>query len=516
MRATDALDRAGLRTPDSIFVKQGGTAVSYQDAVSMSHRIAAKIQAMGIEPGTRVAFLSPNDWRGLIFMYGLWRAGMVLVPVNVRNSPTLNAGILRQHKPTAMVHHSQVGTLAAHVKSELPTLSQWCCLDQQDGDIPSLMDWMAPAGSMAKELPNDPLAPWTLYSTSGTTGSSKGVLHTHLSNYVTSVDMLFAMRAHEAKRHLVVAPMTHFAGSFIFALTMTGSTHVLLDKADPLEILQTIEQEKIQILFLPPTVIYMLLASEKIKSFDYRTLEHFVYAAAPMAEEPLKQALSIFGPVMVNMYGQAEAIGPITALLPNEHMQGATPAPANVLRSIGSPSISRQVRVMRDDGQWCETDEPGEIVLRDWVSSAAYLDDEAATALVHRYDWYHTGDVGAMDQDGRITLLDRKKDVIISGGFNIYSAGVEQALMTHPAVQEACVFGIPDDKWGESVHAVLELKPGCAVEAVELQNLVKAQIGSVSTPKSLEFTDSLPRSATGKVLKRELRMRYWQGRDRAI
>jgi acyl-CoA synthetase (AMP-forming)/AMP-acid ligase II len=252
MRATDALDKAGLRTPNAIFVQQGGISVSYQEAVSMSHRIAAKIQDMGIEPGTRVAFLSPNDWRGLIFMYGLWRAGMVLVPVNVRNSPVLNAGILRQHQPTAMVHHSHVAELAAHVKAELQTLSQWCCLDQQDGDIPSLMDWMAPAGSVAKELPNDPLAPWTLYSTSGTTGSSKGVLHTHLSNYVTSVDMLFAMRAHEAKRHLVVAPMTHFAGSFIFALTMTGSTHVLLDKADPLEILQTIEKEKIQILFLPP------------------------------------------------------------------------------------------------------------------------------------------------------------------------------------------------------------------------------------------------------------------------
>lgn len=516
MRATDALDKAGLRTPHAIFVQQGGVTVSYQEAVSMSHRIAAKIQAMGVAPGTRVAFLSPNDWRGLIFMYGLWRAGMVLVPVNVRNSPALNTGILRQHKPTAMVHHSHVATLAAHVKKELHALSHWCCLDQQDGETPSLMDWMAPPGTKANDLPNDPLAPWTLYSTSGTTGSSKGVMHTHLSNYVTSIDMLFSMRVHEAKRHLVVAPMTHFAGSFIFALTMTGSTHILLDKADPLEILETLEKEKIQILFLPPTVIYMLLASEKVKSFDYGSLEHFVYAAAPMAEEPLKQALAIFGPVMVNMYGQAEAIGPITALSPSEHMQGAMPAPANVLRSIGSPSISRQARVMREDGQWCEPGEPGEIVLRDWVSSAAYLEDDTASTLVHRYGWYHTGDVGAMDQDGRITLLDRKKDVIISGGFNIYSAGVEQALMTHPCVQEACVFGIPHDKWGESVHAVLELKPGCQVEAVELQSLVKAQIGSVSAPKSLEFTDSLPRSATGKVLKRELRARYWQGRDRAI
>ena len=505
MRATDALDKAGLRTPDAIFVKQGDISISYQDAVSMSHRIASKIQDMNIVPGTRVAFLSPNDWRGLIFMYGLWRAGMVLVPVNVRNSPVLNAGILRQHKPSAMVYHSHVSSLAAHVKEELHALTPWCCLDQHDGDTPSLMDWMAPPSSIAKDLPNDPLTPWTLYSTSGTTGSSKGVMHTHLSNYVTSIDMLFSMRVHEAKSHLVVAPMTHFAGSFIFALTMTGSTHILLDKADPL-----------QILFLPPTVIYMLLSSEKIRAFNYQSLENFVYAAAPMAEEPLKQALSVFGPVMVNMYGQAEAIGPITFLAPTEHMDGDSPATASVLRSIGSSAISRQVRVMRDDGQWCEPGEPGEIVLRDWVSSAAYFEDEPASTLVHRYDWYHTGDVGAMDKDGRITLLDRKKDVIISGGFNIYSAGVEQALMSHPAVQEACVFGIPNEKWGESVHAVLELKPGCLVEADELQNLVKTQIGSVSTPKSLELTDKLPRSATGKVLKRELRQRYWQGKDRAI
>lgn len=516
MRATDALDKAALRTPDAIFVQQGDVALSYREAAAWSHRIAAKIQAMGALPGTRVAFLSPNDWRGLVCMYGLWRAGMVLVPVNVRNSAALNIDILRQHQPTAMVHHSQVAALAARVKEEWPALAWWCCLDQPEGELPALQDWMAPAGALATDLPNDPLAPWTLYATSGTTGKSKGVLHTHLSNYVTSMDMLFAMRVHEAKRHLVVAPMTHFAGSFIFALTLTGSTHVLLDKAEPRDILAHIAQERIQILFLPPTVIYMLLALPEIADFDCSSLEQFVYAAAPMAEAPLQQALARFGPVMVNMYGQAEAIGPITSLSAPDHLQGPQVAPTQVLRSIGSPAVSRQVRVMREDGQWCDTDEPGEIVLRDWVSRAAYLDDAVASAHVHRHGWYHTGDVGAMDAQGRITLLDRLKDVIISGGFNVYSAGVEQALMTHPAVQEACVFGIPHDKWGEAVHAVLELKPGCTVQANEMQAFVKAQLGSVSTPKSIELTAQLPRSATGKVLKRELRARHWQGRDRAI
>jgi acyl-CoA synthetase (AMP-forming)/AMP-acid ligase II len=171
---------------------------------------------------------------------------------------------------------------------------------------------------------------------------------------------------------------------------------------------------------------------------------------------------------------------------------------------------------MRDDGQWCAVGEPGEVVLRDWVNQRAYLDDEAASTQAHRFGWYHTGDVGMVDEEGRITLLDRKKDVIISGGFNVYSAGVEQCLMTHPAVQEACVFGVPDEKWGEAVHAVVELKAQGSVSVQELQALVRTQIGAVSAPKAMEFVPSLPRSATGKVLKRELRASYWKGQDRAI
>lgn len=516
MRAIDALDRAALANPNAVFVLQGTTAVTYAQAVALTHRIAARIQSTGVQPGTRVAFLSPNDWRGLIFMYGLWRAGLVMVPVNVRNSAAMNAAILRQHRPQAMVYHSDVSELASRVKQELPQLATWCCLDREDADLPSLQAWMAPQGSVAKEVVDDPLAPWTLYSTSGTTGASKGVMHTHLSNYVTSMDMLFSMRVHEPKRHLVVAPMTHFAGSFLFALTYTGSTHVLLDRADPALILRTIEEQRIQILFLPPTVIYMLLASDEIVSHNYSSLEHFVYAAAPMAEEKLRQAIAAFGPVMMNMYGQAEAIGPITALTPDAHMVNGKVADSAVIRSIGLPSISRQVRVMREDGQWCETGEPGEVVLRDWVSRHAYLDDDAATTLVHRHGWYHTGDVGVMDASGRITLLDRKKDVIISGGFNVYSAGIEQCLMTHPAVQEACVFGIPDEKWGEAVHAVVQLKPKLIATPEELKSLVRDQIGAVSIPKAIEFVSSLPRSATGKVLKRELRARYWKQQDRAI
>jgi len=516
MRAIDALDRIAWQYPDRVFVQQGGVAITYREACAWTHRIAARLQAMGVPEGTRVAFLSVNDWRGLLFMYGTWRAGLVLVPVNVRNSAAMNVAILKRHRPSALVFHGAVEALASDVLAELPDVPAWCCLDRESLGLPPLERWMAPEGSLAAEAATDPLAPWTLYSTSGTTGASKGVLHTHLSNYVTSMDMLFAMRVHEPKRHLVVAPMTHFAGSFIFALTVTGSTHYLMDKADPAEVLDQIERHRIQVLFLPPTVIYLLLAHPALHRHDYGSLQHFVYAAAPMATGKLREAMATFGTVMMNMYGQAEAIGPIMALSPEDHGAPQAPAAESILRSIGTPALSRQVRIMRDDGELAAAGEPGEVVLRDWVSRSAYHDDEAATAEVHRGGWYHTGDVGVMDDAGRVTLLDRKKDIIITGGFNVFSAGVEQCLMVHPAVLEATVFGIPDEKWGEAVHAMVERKPGRSVDADELRRLVREQLGAVSAPKSVDFVEQLPRSATGKVLKRELRASFWQGRDRLI
>ncbi len=516
MRAIDALDRAASRWPQRAFLQQGSTRVTYAEAVQLTERIAARLQAEQIAPGTRVAFLSPNDWRGLIAMYGIWRAGLVLVPVNVRNSVSMNLAILQQHAPQAMLYHSEVSTLATGLRAALPQLQAWACLDRADGGAPSLMEWMAPTGARAAEVPHGPLDAWTLYSTSGTTGASKGVMHTHLSNYVSSMDMLMSMRVHEPKRHLVVAPMTHFAGSFIHALTFAGSTHLLLDSTDPAAILEAMAREQIQILFLPPTVIYALLAQPELSTHDFSRLEHFVYAAAPMATEKLREALAAFGPVMMNMYGQAEGIGPITFLEPSAHLVDQAPAAPATLRSIGHPAISRQVGVMREDGSLCTPGETGEVVMRDWVSRHAYLDNPAATDAAHRHGWYHTGDIGVQDAEGRFTLLDRKKDMIVSGGFNVYSAAVEECLMAHPAVLEACVFGIPDDRWGEAVHSMVELKPGQDASAAELQAHVRQDMGAVHAPKQIEFMSPLPRSATGKVLKRELRERYWTGRDRRI
>jgi len=363
MRLIDAFDRAATLWPANVFVRQGAFESRYAASAARTHRIAAALQRDGHGPGTRIGLYTANDWRGLEAMLGIWRAGCVLVPVNVRNSVQQNAGILRTREPVVLFFHSDFAQEVEQVFAACPGLRGGVCLDRDQGPHPGLEAWMAPEGSRAAEFPWQPLDPWTLYSTSGTTGASKAVAHTHLSNLVTSMDMLFSMRVFEAKRHLVVAPMTHFAGTFLFALTMTGSTHVLLPRVDAAEVLATIERERIQVTFMPPTVVYALLAHPDVRRHDYRSLEHFVYAAAPMATDKLVQALEVFGPVMMNMYGQAEAIGPISSLRPEEHRPGDGEPWARRLRSIGRSSLMRQVEVMREDGSFAAPGEAGEVVV---------------------------------------------------------------------------------------------------------------------------------------------------------
>lgn len=503
MRLIDFFDRATDLHPERIFVQQGAVARSYADSSAATHRIAAALLRDGLHPGDRVGVYMPNDWRGLEAMLGLFRAGCVLVPVNVRNDAAQNAQILQAAGVRALFHHSAFADEVDRVRATCPQLAHLICID--DG----MNAWMAPQGTRAPDIPHDPQDLWTLYSTSGTTGASKGVRHTHLTNLVTSMDMLHALQVHGPTRHLVVAPMTHFAGTFIFALTITGGTHILLDSATPGDILATIEAERAEILFLPPTLIYRMLADPALPRHDYSSLHRFVYAAAPMAPEKLREAMAAFGPVMTNFYGQAEALGPISFLPPNDHTTAT-------LASIGRASIMRRVAVVDATGRPLPDGQAGEVAIKSWGVTPGYQNNPDATAEAFKNGWYLTGDIGVKDASGYVTLVDRKKDIIISGGFNIYPAEIERELLSHPDVIEVAVIGVPDADWGEAVKAVVELRNGAKGDADALIALCKNRLGSLRTPKSVEFRNSLPRNATGKVLKREIRAPYWAGRDRAI
>lgn len=510
MQLIDFFDRSAALNPNTIFVKQGAVSRTYAESYCATHRIAAALLRDGFGPSTRVGIYMPNDWRGLEAMFGLWRAGCVMVPVNARNAAEQNAQILRDSKVEVIFYHSSFALEIEHVQSICVGLRLAICVDRD------LDNWMAETDAKAPYFSPTPDDLWALYSTSGTTGKSKGVRHTHLSNLIASMDMLHALQVHGAVNHLVVAPMTHFAGSFLFALTITGSTHVLLDRTEPEIILAAIEDEQAQIIFLPPTIIYRLLASPALKNHDYSSLHRLAYGAAPMAPQKLREAIKNFGPVMTNFFGQAEGIGPICFLSPEDHRPEAGGVWEDRFTSIGKPSILRQVAVVDEDGTPQPPGMLGEVAMRSWGVMEGYENNPKATKEAFKNGWYLTGDIGVVDSCGYVTLVDRKKDVIISGGFNIYPAQVEQELLSHPEVQEAAVIGVPDPDWGEAVKAVIELRKGGVAGESDLIALCKKRLGSINAPKSVEFWEELPRNATGKVLKRQIREFYWKNMTRKI
>ncbi len=516
MRVIDLFDRAAALYASNIFLRQNGVVRTYAEACDATHRIAASFQYAGLSAGDGVGFLMPNDWQGVEALYGAFRGGHPVVPLNARNPVSPHVDQLRAAGARALVFHSRFEREARELMTELGQLAFAVCLDKELDMAPSLEAWMAPSGVRVETAAVAPDAPWAVFGTSGTTGKSKHVTQTQLTSMALAWDMLFALRAHDPVRHLVVAPVSHFAGSFLFALTGVGSTHVLHSDVDPGAILETIERDKIQVLFLPPTVIRLLMDHPDLSRYDLSSLHALVYAGAPMTRADVLRALEVFGSVLMNMLGQTEANGPITFLRQDEFRPDDGDAWDWRLLSIGRASITRQVEIMDDEGRILGPDEAGEVVIRGWGNSAGYIDNPEANAELLRHGWLHTGDVGIKDADGYIVLVDRKKDMIISGGFNIFSAEVEQVLESHPAVAAAAVIGVPDDKWGEAVKAVIEPMPGESVTAAELIALCKVSLGSVKAPKSVDFVDRLPRNPAGKLLKRALRAPYWADRERTI
>jgi acyl-CoA synthetase (AMP-forming)/AMP-acid ligase II len=321
--------------------------------------------------------------------------------------------------------------------------------------------------------------------------------------------------------NLAAAPMTHTAGLLSLPCTALGGTVVIVTKPDPALLLAVIPKYKVTEFFLPPTVIYRLLDIPDLnKKVDFSSLKYLMYGAAPMSVEKLKQAIEIIGPVMLGGYGQTECPASIAYLRPDEHfgVDGRI-APDARLSSVGRPNPLIRVEIMNDANAILPQGETGEICVRGDLVMKGYYEAPDKTAETIIEGWLHTGDIGHLDAEGYLHITDRKKDMIITGGFNVYPSEVEQVIWSHPAVQDCAVIGVPDQKWGEAVKAAVELNAGQAASqqlAEELVALCKEKLGPVKAPKSVEFVATLPRSPVGKVLKKDLRAGYWQNQDRKI
>jgi len=516
MRLIDYFDRGALRFADRACLVDGNQSWTYSEIAGLSQRVARGLLDAGLGHESRVAIYSPNHAMAYACILGVTRAGCTWVTVNARNAIEENTYILGNTETEWLFYHSEFEDYVDNIREDCPAIKNYVCLDKPGGYGQLLDEWMPAADSTVSDLPHDPTAIALLISSGGTTGRPKGVMITHGNIETMNTCFNTGMPTSEPPVYLMVAPMTHAAGVTSFALLSNGATNVIMAKPDPEAIMQTIERDKVTHLFLPPTVIYVMLAHPNVRRYDYSSLRNFIYAAAPMSADKLREAIDVFGPVMTQTYGQAEAAMICTFFSPEQHVDALNNGNEQRLLSCGQPVPFMRVEIMDDAGNLLPQGESGEIVVRGGLVMKGYYNNPDATKEASLYGWHHTGDIGYKDEDDFVYIVDRKKDMIITGGFNVYPSEIEQVIWTHDAVQDCAVVGVPDEKWGEAVKAVIELKPGGSVGEDEIITLCKGRLGSVKAPKTVEFWAELPRSPVGKVLKKDIRKPYWEGHERSV
>ena len=523
MRSIDYFDKSAQLHPDREVFVDGEARQTYAEAQAASHRIARAMRAQGVRHQEAVAIYSPNHASILVCMLGLWRAGAVWIPVNTRNALEANAQYLNYVHAGWLFYHSSHAEDAAALKAATPNLRRLICLDRADGEHPSLEAFMAsgeddelvdPAPDLGDPT-GDPEDLVAIIATGGTTGPAKGVRVLNRS-WGTMVETVVNAMPCEAPVCLATAPLTHAAGPVAMAAMAMGATVVILPRFDPLMVMQAIQRHRVTHMFLPPTALYAMLAHPDVGEFDYSSLRYFLLAGSPVSPDKLRQAVQVFGPCMCQSYGQTECHMIATWLPPEVVAAAAAGNHPERLSSCGRATYSVRVELMDDDGRLLPVGEAGEIVARGGLVGGGYFEMPEATAEARAHGWHHTGDVGYRDADGFIFIVDRKKDMIVTGGFNVFSAEVEAAVMELEGVRECAVVGVPDVHWGEAVTAVVALNPGAAVEAEAVIAHCKQRLGSVKAPKAVHVWPEVPRTGAGKFDKKAIRARFWQGSERNV
>lgn len=516
MRVIDSFDNGAALYPDNLAFVDGPEKITYREAQSQTCRLAVAIRGHGYAAGTKIGILGPNANISFIALLGLFRSESVWLPVNPRNSTEINIDLLDRFDCELLMFHSDYEAEAKTILDQVPGIKEILCINAKVDGVASLAEWQEGYSDVFEMGPEDPDGIFAIFPTGGTTGPSKGVMLAHKNIETMFANYWAHLNYHDDTRHLVVAPMTHSAGLLGCMHFARGGTNYMMSAPSPEGVLQQIQEHKITHLFLPPTVLYMMLAQPNVRDYDCSSLQHFLIGAAPCSLEKLKEAIDVFGPVMSEGFGQTEAPAAITIKAPWDYMDAEGNINEARLQSIGRPAVLNDVAILDDDDRPVPNGNAGEICVRGRLVTPGYYKNPQATAEIRTNGWHHTGDVGVKSDDGFITIVDRKKDMIITGGFNVFPNEIEQVLTQHTAVQDCAVIGVPDEKWGEAVKAVVQLKPGYSVSEEELMTLVKGKLGSVKTPKSVDFIANLPRSAAGKVLKKDLRNLYWEGKSRAV
>lgn len=504
----DVLNEAFHQNAQRDCIKFRGQSYSYAELDRASSRIANALAANGFTPGMKGAVYALNSAGGFITVLGIIRAGGIWIPVNPRNSTEDNVEIMLNFECQALFYQQNFEQAIVSVCSQSAADPILVNLDDHTEQAPNFDKWSTGQSETAPTIVVQPDDLVSIPLTGGTTGLPRGVMLTH-SNFCAFDYAARQMAGSDGDAvWLCAAPMTHVGGRIVLAGLSTGARFVIMEKVDIQEIMVAIEREKITDLFLPPTAIYSWLDQPNVSDFDYSSLRHLGYGSAPMSLDKLRKAIQIFGPVMRGGFGQTECPMYISTLNVEDHFIDGEVAPDSRLASVGRATAISELAIFDDDGAELPTRELGEIGVRGPGVSLGYYQAPEETAKIRRNGWHLTGDIGYLDEDGFLFIVDRKKDMIVSGGFNVYSTEVEQALMAIPGVSIASVIGVPSDKWGEEVKAIVQLENGSDLDAKQIIDLARERLGGVKAPKTVDLVDDFPRTPIGKIDKKSLRARY--------
>jgi len=518
MNVGELVKRCALWYSDRVAFIYEGAHLTYKELNERVNRLSNALLSLGLQKGDRVAILSKNRPQIIESIYACYKAGLVTVPLNARLAIPELVHMVNNSESSALILGEEFIEGVDSVRPEFPCLRHYIAITQPQR---SMQDYETLIKNSSSSEPQvdvelDDLA--SLNYTSGTTGVLKAAMLTH-RNRICMAEKQLLIPGIDVDRTSVlchVGPITHGNYTMVLPIMLRGGRSLILSGFEVDLLLKTIEKERVTHLLLVPTMINMMLNHPDLKKYDLRSIRTIFYSASPMPVERIKQALQVFGPVLIQGYGCTESSALITYLPKEDHMFEENPKKLKRLASCGVPIMACDVRVVNEKEEDIKPGEVGEIIERGDDTMIGYWKDLERTAETLRNDWLYTRDMATVDEEGYIYIVDRKADMIISGGYNIYPTEVEEVLFRHPAVFEASVIGVPDDLWGESVKAIVVLKEGMKATEDELIQHCKNYLSSYKKPKSVDFVRDLPKNPYGKILRRKLREKYWAGQERMV